>query len=57
MFQESFKCVSGDNLMDVSRKIQRCFKSKVLYKVVLFMKVYRSMSLIAATRAEGGLVF
>ena len=54
-----------DSFMEVSRKFQENFKVlnrslKLLrgcFKVVLFLKVYCSMSLIAATRAEGGLVY
>ena len=46
---------------DLSQKFQEnveVFKALVRgFKVVLFLQVYWCMSLIAATRAEGGLVF
>ena len=50
-FQGSFREV----LMIFHKKFQE--NVKVLYRSVLFFKVFCRMSLIAASRAEGGLVY
>ena len=68
VFYQSFKDLSKKcqrSFIEVSRKFQENVKVfnrslKPLwgcFKVVLFLKVFCCMSLIAATRAEGGLVF
>ena len=46
------------SLKTIFQVFKICFKHYwKCFKVVLFLKVYCCMSLIAATRAEGGLVF
>ena len=50
-FKESTKCVSIKFQKKVSRVFHECFNE------VLFLQFCSCMDLIAATRAEGGLVF
>ena len=53
-FKESIKCVSRKFQYQVSKVFQECFKN---VSMKFFLQFCSRMYLIAATRAEGGLVF